>query len=107
MDSIIPIPTLFSVQAVIFLDAGGERIYAKYYGKNFREKENRENFEKKLQGSASQENSGTMMIETYCVIYQIISDIFLYVVGNYNENQVCSVITDPFEQCVSDPSERS
>ncbi|KAF1743423.1 hypothetical protein MXB_4146 [Myxobolus squamalis] len=98
MDSIIPNPSLFTIQAVVFLDSDGRRIYSKFYGKKMQTLKQQKSFETKLFSATPKENYEIFMLDNFCVIYRIISDVFLYVLGNANENQVCLCFNSAFSQ---------
>ncbi|KAF0987048.1 hypothetical protein HZS_6868, partial [Henneguya salminicola] len=97
MESILPPPSSISIQALLFIDNEGKRIYSKFYHPNLQTLKDQKSFEKKVFGSTPKENYEIFAIETYCIVYRIFSDFVLYVVGYNNENQlflnnVCSTI---------------
>ena len=85
--------SLYSVQAILFLDDEGHKLVSKYYTDTIKP-----DFEKSL-FAKSRKVYGTIIsfygtkedilfIENHIVVYRNIGDVFIYVVGSAEENEL-------------------
>lgn len=82
-------PTLYIVKGMGILDNDGNHIISKYYDSSHLQtpKEQRA-FEKKLFKRAYQSKSEIIALDGFTCIYQTNIDLFMFVVGSNNENEL-------------------
>lgn len=86
-------PMLYTVKGIAILDSDGNRILAKYYDKNvFPTSKEQKTFEKNLFNKTHRANAEIIMLDGLTCVYKSNVDLFFYVMGNSNENEVCSTI---------------
>ncbi|KAK2709591.1 coatomer subunit zeta-1-like isoform X2 [Artemia franciscana] len=80
---------MYTVKGIAILDNDGNRLFAKYYDADglstFKEQKN---FEKKLFSKTSRANSEIIIIDGFTCLYKSNIDLFFYVLGNVNENEL-------------------
>lgn len=90
---------LYTVKGIAILDSDGNRILAKYYDKNvFPTSKEQKTFEKNLFNKTHRANAEIIMLDGLTCVYKSNVDLFFYVMGNSNENEVCLrifIVTNP------------
>ncbi|XP_012892281.1 PREDICTED: coatomer subunit zeta-2 [Dipodomys ordii] len=92
-------PSLYTIKAVFILDHDGHRLLAKYYDDMFPSIKEQMNFEKNVFNKTSRTESEIAFFGGTTVVYKSSIDLFLYVVGSSQENELMlmSVLTCLFE----------
>ncbi|KAG1437185.1 hypothetical protein G6F56_013228 [Rhizopus delemar] len=80
--------TLRSIQAVILLDGEGNRVLAKYYGTEKTNLKQQKQFEKGLFEKTKRAQGEIILYDNQIVLYRSNIDIFFYVVGSLEENEL-------------------
>ncbi|KAI8365548.1 clathrin adaptor complex small chain-domain-containing protein [Blakeslea trispora] len=81
--------SLYSIKAVILLDAEGNRVLAKYYGSEQTNVKQQKQFEKGLFDKTKRaQGSEVILYDNQIVLYRSNIDIFFYVVGSMEENEL-------------------
>ncbi|KAL5508807.1 hypothetical protein EMCRGX_G004057 [Ephydatia muelleri] len=88
MDSIVVDPSLNSVKAVCILDNDGKRILCKYYDNTFPTVKEQQKFEESLFKKTQRANAEIIMHEGVTAVYKSNVDLFFYVLGSQNENEL-------------------
>ncbi|KAH1007278.1 coatomer subunit zeta-1 [Dendroctonus ponderosae] len=82
-------PTLYTVKGIVILDSDGNRILAKYYDvKSLPTVKERKAFEKNLFNKTHRANAEIIMLDGFTCVYKSNVDLFFYVMGNSNENEL-------------------
>nr|XP_061811758.1 coatomer subunit zeta-1-like isoform X2 [Nerophis lumbriciformis] len=89
MDSFLMEPSLYTVKAVFILDNDGNRLLSKYYDPELypTTKEQR-NFEKNIFNKTYKADNEIAFLEGMTIVYKNSIDLFLYVVGSCQENEL-------------------
>ncbi|XP_019062460.2 coatomer subunit zeta-2 [Fukomys damarensis] len=92
-------PSLYTIKAVFILDNDGHRLLAKYYDDTFSSSKEQMTFEKNVFDKTSRAESEIAFLGGLTVVYKSNVDLFLYVVGSSQENELMlmSVLTCLFE----------
>ncbi|ORZ21222.1 Longin-like domain-containing protein [Absidia repens] len=94
--------SLYSINAVILLDASGNRILAKYYGSEQTSLKEQKTFEKGLFEKTRLSQGEIILYENQVVLYRSNIDIYFYVVGSAEENElILSGMFNTFYDAVS------
>ncbi|KAL4228820.1 Coatomer subunit zeta-1 [Mactra antiquata] len=102
MDSHILEPSLYSVKAIMILDNDGNRLMAKYYDDQFPSTKEQKTFEKNLFSKTHRANAEIIMFEGLTCVYRSNVDLFFYVVGSVNENElILASVLNAFYEAVS------
>ncbi|CAC5363573.1 coatomer subunit zeta-1-like isoform X2 [Mytilus galloprovincialis] len=88
MDGGILEPSLYMVKAVAILDNDGNRLVTKYYDDQFPTSKEQKAFEKNLFNKTHKANSEIIMFEGLTCVYRSNVDLFFYVVGSSQENEL-------------------
>ncbi|GAA5804987.1 clathrin adaptor complex small chain-domain-containing protein [Thamnidium elegans] len=80
--------SLYSIKAVILLDAEGNRVLAKYYGTEHTSVKQQKLFEKGLFDKTKRAQGEVILYDNQVVLYRSNIDIFFYVVGSMEENEL-------------------
>uniref|UniRef100_A0A0X3P8C4 Coatomer subunit zeta n=1 Tax=Schistocephalus solidus TaxID=70667 RepID=A0A0X3P8C4_SCHSO len=82
-------PTLYAIKAILILDSDGKRILAKYYDNTFPTLKAQLDFEKKLFSKTNKTSYAEItLFEGANCVHRSSSDIFFYVIGDANENEL-------------------
>lgn len=93
LNYIIQEPTLYTIKGIAILDNDGNRILAKYYDKNvFPTSKEQKAFEKNLFNKTHRANAEIIMLDGLTCIYKSNVDLFFYVMGSSQENEVISYL---------------
>ncbi|KAJ8307085.1 hypothetical protein KUTeg_015169 [Tegillarca granosa] len=92
MDGGILEPTLYLVKAIAILDNDGNRLIARYYDDQFPTAKEQKQFEKNLFNKTHRANSEIIMFEGLTCVYKSNVDLFFYVIGSSQENEVRFII---------------
>lgn len=85
-------PSLYTVKGIAILDNDGERILAKYYDKEiFPTPKEQKAFEKNLFNKTHRANAEIIMLDGLTCVYKSNVDLFFYVMGSANENEVLKI----------------
>lgn len=82
------LPSLYTVKAVIILDNDGQRLVSKYYDDTYPTSREQKNFEKNLFKKTHKSDSEIALLEGLTVVYKNNVDLFFYVVGSSQENEL-------------------
>ncbi|CAG8464969.1 7473_t:CDS:2 [Paraglomus occultum] len=95
--------SLYTTTGVILLDGEGNRILAKYYGKNaYPTVKEQKAFEKGLFEKTRRASGEIILYDNHVVLYRNNVDVFFYVVGSADENELLlSSILNAFYDAVS------
>lgn len=93
MDLPMPEPSLYSIKAILILDNDSNRILAKYYDSTFPSVKEQKAFEKNLFNKTHRANAEIIMFEGLTCVYRSSVDLFFYVIGSANENELILVNT--------------
>jgi len=91
MDVPLPEPSLYTVKAILILDNDGNRIISKYYDDSFTTTKEQKAFEKNLFNKTHRANAEIIMFEGMTCVYRSNVDLFFYVVGSSQENELILV----------------
>ncbi|KAI7854404.1 Longin-like domain-containing protein [Circinella umbellata] len=80
--------SLYSIKAVVLLDAEGNRVLAKYYGSDYSNLKEQKAFEKGLFDKTKRAQGEVILYDNQVVLYRSNIDIFFYVVGSTEENEL-------------------
>ena len=84
-------PSLYTVKAILILDNDGNRLVGKYFDDQFPNVKEQKEFEKTLFAKTSKANGEIIMIDNLTIIYRNNIDLFFYVIGSTNENEIMLV----------------
>lgn len=80
---------MYTIKAMAIIDNDGNRILAKYYDKNILTTAKEQHaFEKKLFNKTHRANAEIIMLDGLTCVYRSNVDLFFYVMGSTNENEV-------------------
>lgn len=82
------LPSLYTVKAVVVLDNDGERLIAKYYDDTYPSVREQKSFERNLFKKTHKSDSEIALLEGLTVVYKNNVDLFFYVVGSSQENEL-------------------
>ena len=86
-------PTLYIVKGMIIMDNDGNRIFAKYYDSSiFPTVKEQKTFEKNLFTKTHRANSEVILLDGLTCVYKSNVDLFFYVMGSCNDNEVSYVL---------------
>ncbi|KAM6233555.1 LOW QUALITY PROTEIN: coatomer subunit zeta-2 [Spheniscus humboldti] len=83
-----PEPSLYTVKALLILDSLGQRLLAKYYDGTFPTAEEQAAFERSIFSKTHRAGGEIACLEGLTVVYRISVDLFFYVVGGCQENEL-------------------
>ncbi|XP_065507138.1 coatomer subunit zeta-2 isoform X1 [Caloenas nicobarica] len=83
-----PEPSLFTVKALLILDSRGQRLLAKYYDGTFPTAKERAAFERSIFSQSQRTGGEIACLEGLTVVYRSSVDLFFYVVGGCQENEL-------------------
>jgi hypothetical protein len=92
-------PSLYTVKAILILDADGQRIVGKYFDDQFPSIKEQKTFEQTLFTKTNKASGEIVMIDNMTIVYRSSIDLFFYVVGSSSENEIMltSVLSCLFE----------
>ncbi|CAO3677412.1 unnamed protein product [Umbelopsis vinacea] len=94
--------SLYAIKAVVLLDAEGNRVLSKYYGKEYVSTKDQKAFEKGLFDKTKRAQGEIIMYDNHIVLYRSNIDIFFYVVASADENELMiSSMLNAFYDAVS------
>ncbi|XP_029428409.1 coatomer subunit zeta-2 isoform X2 [Rhinatrema bivittatum] len=98
-NTLLPEPSLYVVKAMFILDSDGQRLVAKYYDETFPSAKEQKNFEKNTFNKTHRAEGEITFLEGMTIVYKSSIDLFFYVVGSSQENELMlvSVLTCLFE----------
>ncbi|KAI8901294.1 Longin-like domain-containing protein [Globomyces pollinis-pini] len=76
---------LISIKAVLIIDSEGKKVLSKYYCKELKDQAK---LEKNLFEKTKKSSSDIILFENLIVIYKPIVDVFIYVLGGLDENEI-------------------
>ncbi|CAG5131215.1 unnamed protein product [Candidula unifasciata] len=88
MDGGLLEPSLYAIKAIAILDNDGNRLLAKYYDESFPTTKEQKAFEKNLFNKTHRANAEIIMFEGLTCVYKSNVDLFFYVVGSSQENEL-------------------
>ncbi|XP_071789029.1 coatomer subunit zeta-1-like isoform X1 [Asterias amurensis] len=91
MDAPVLPASLYTVKAIAILDNDGERIVSKYYDDTYPTAKEQKVFEKNLFSKTHRANAEIIMLEGLTCVYRSNVDLFFYVVGSSQENELILV----------------
>ncbi|CAM9800113.1 unnamed protein product, partial [Bubo scandiacus] len=83
-----PEPSLYTVKALLILDSLGQRLLAKYYDSTFPTAKEQAAFERSIFLKTHRAGGEVACLEGLTVIYRSSIDLFFYVVGGCQENEL-------------------
>ncbi|KAK3733707.1 hypothetical protein QZH41_011238 [Actinostola sp. cb2023] len=103
MDSVVLEASLYTVKGLAILDNDGERVLAKYYDRdNYNTAKEQKEFEKNLFNKTHRANAEIIMLEGMTCVYRSSVDLYFYVMGSFNENELILVsVLNAFFDAVS------
>ncbi len=84
-------PSLRIIKAIVLLDNDGNRLIGKYYDDQFASAKEQKAFEKSLFQKTSKANGEIIMLEGLTIVYRSNVDLYFYVIGASNENEIILV----------------
>ncbi|XP_061761918.1 coatomer subunit zeta-2 isoform X2 [Nerophis ophidion] len=93
-------PSLYTIKALFILDNDGNRLLSKYYDPDlYSSMKEQRNFEKNIFNKTHKADNEIAFLEGLTVVYKSSIDLFLYVVGSAQENELMltSVLSCLFE----------
>ncbi|KAH9594460.1 Coatomer subunit zeta-1 [Schistosoma haematobium] len=86
-------PSLYSINSILILDSEGKRILTKYYDSSFPTVKLQLEFESKLFKKTSKTNGAEItLLDGATCVYRNVGDLYFYVVGDANENEVSHIM---------------
>ncbi|KXJ28041.1 coatomer subunit zeta-1 [Exaiptasia diaphana] len=102
MDSVVLEASLYTVKGIAILDNDGERVLAKYYDDTYQTSKEQKEFEKNLFNKTHRANAEIIMLEGMTCVYRSSVDLYFYVMGSFNENELILVsVLNAFFDAVS------
>ncbi|XP_074653751.1 coatomer subunit zeta-1-like [Tubulanus polymorphus] len=102
MDAPYPEPSLYTVKAILILDNDGKRLIAKYYDDTYPTAKEQKAFESNLFNKTHRANAEIIMLEGLTCVYRSNVDLFFYVIGSANENELILVsVLNAFYDAIS------
>ncbi|XP_074418086.1 coatomer subunit zeta-2 [Larus michahellis] len=83
-----PEPSLYTVKALLILDSLGQRLLAKYYDGTFPTAKEQAAFERSIFSKTYRAGGEVACLEGLTVVYRSSADLFFYVVGGCQENEL-------------------
>jgi len=83
--------SLYTIKSVLVLDSEGKRICCKYFTDEYPSVKEQLAFEKNLFQKTYRANAEILMWENVIAVYRSSADIFFYVTGGYDENELVLV----------------
>ncbi|XP_074747933.1 coatomer subunit zeta-2 isoform X2 [Strix uralensis] len=83
-----PEPSLYTVKALLILDSLGQRLLAKYYDSTFPTAKEQAAFERSIFLKTHRAGGEVACLEGLTVVYRSSVDLFFYVVGGCQENEL-------------------
>ncbi|XP_074835307.1 coatomer subunit zeta-2 isoform X1 [Carettochelys insculpta] len=84
-------PSLYTVKAIFILDNDGQRLLAKYYDATFPSTKEQKTFERSVFNKTHKTDSEIAFLEGLTIVYKSSIDLFFYVVGSSQENELMLV----------------
>ncbi|XP_067397230.1 coatomer subunit zeta-2 isoform X1 [Emydura macquarii macquarii] len=84
-------PSLYTVKAIFILDNDGQRLLAKYYDDTFPSTKEQKTFESSVFNKTHKTDSEIAFLEGLTIVYKSSIDLFFYVVGSSQENELMLV----------------
>ncbi|EMP33786.1 Coatomer subunit zeta-2 [Chelonia mydas] len=84
-------PSLYTVKAIFILDNDGQRLLAKYYDDTFPSTKEQKTFERSVFNKTHKTDSEIAFLEGLTIVYKSSIDLFFYVVGSSQENELMLV----------------
>nr|XP_006120545.1 coatomer subunit zeta-2 [Pelodiscus sinensis] len=84
-------PSLYTVKAIFILDNDGQRLLAKYYDGTFPSTKEQKSFERSVFTKTHKTDSEIAFLEGLTIVYKSSIDLFFYVVGSSQENELMLV----------------
>ncbi|KAM6295472.1 coatomer subunit zeta-2 [Aegotheles albertisi] len=81
-------PSLYTVKALLILDSLGQRLLAKYYDGTFPTAQEQAAFERSIFRQTQRAGGEVACLEGLTVVYRNSADLFFYVVGGCEENEL-------------------
>uniref|UniRef100_A0A8D0HE80 Coatomer subunit zeta n=1 Tax=Sphenodon punctatus TaxID=8508 RepID=A0A8D0HE80_SPHPU len=81
-------PSLYTIKAIFILDNDGQRLLAKYYDDTFPSAKEQKAFERNVFNKTHKTESEIAFLEGLTIVYKSSIDLFFYVVGNSQENEL-------------------
>lgn len=82
---------MYIIKAILILDNDGNRLVAKYFDNTFASAKEQKAFEKNLFNKTHRANAEIIMLEGLTCVYRSNVDLFFYVVGSAQENELILV----------------
>lgn len=102
LDSRTKEASLYTVKAIAILDNDGERVVAKYYDDTYQTTKEQKDFEKNLFNKTHRANAEIIMLDGLTCVYRSNVDLFFYVMGSSNENELILVsVLNAFYDAIS------
>ncbi|XP_031557045.1 coatomer subunit zeta-1-like [Actinia tenebrosa] len=102
MDSGVLEASLYTVKGIAILDNDGARVLAKYYDDTYPTAKEQKEFEKNLFNKTHRANAEIIMLEGMTCVYRSSVDLYFYVMGSSNENELILVsVLNAFFDAVS------
>ncbi|XP_020626167.1 coatomer subunit zeta-1-like [Orbicella faveolata] len=102
MDTAVLEASLYTVKAIAILDNDGERVVAKYYDDTYPTTKEQKEFEKNLFSKTHRANAEIIMLDGLTCVYRSNVDLFFYVMGSSNENELILVsVLNAFYDAIS------
>ncbi|XP_029206794.1 coatomer subunit zeta-1-like [Acropora muricata] len=102
MDAVVLEASLYTVKAIAVLDNDGERVVAKYYDDTYPTTKEQNEFEKNLFNKTHRANAEIIMLDGLTCVYRSNVDLFFYVMGSSNENELILVsVLNAFYDAIS------
>ncbi|KAJ7392055.1 Coatomer subunit zeta-1 [Desmophyllum pertusum] len=102
MDTAVLEASLYTVKAIAILDNDGERVVAKYYDDTYPTTKEQKEFEKNLFNKTQRANAEIIMLDGLTCVYRSNVDLFFYVMGASNENELILVsVLNAFYDAIS------
>ncbi|KAL1921459.1 uncharacterized protein VTP21DRAFT_11175 [Calcarisporiella thermophila] len=80
--------SLYTIKAVLILDSDGNRVLAKYYGKDYASLKDQKAFERSLFDKTKRSSAEIILFDNHIVLYRNNIDVFFYVIGSFDENEL-------------------
>ncbi|XP_064648090.1 coatomer subunit zeta-1-like isoform X2 [Lineus longissimus] len=84
-------PSLYTVKAILIMDNDGRRLLTKYYDNQFPKVKEEKAFELNLFNKTHRANAEIIMLEGLTCVYRSNVDLYFYVVGNQQGNELILV----------------
>ncbi|XP_071825253.1 coatomer subunit zeta-1-like isoform X2 [Apostichopus japonicus] len=91
MDTSLLEASLYTIKAICILDNDGERLISKFYDDTFPTVKEQKEFEKNLFNKTHKANAEIIMLDGLTCVYRSNVDLFFYVIGSSQENELILV----------------